>query len=1239
MRPVKLDPTVLQAQIQSFQLLSRGLDVPDYIQGVLVNSTKTSPKTTPNPPAFHQTAIDFGNFDSRKERADIPPLGGYKLGQSVTGPCEQIISNRISARITELERLPANIGTLDLHNVDLDPAYKIPDNEDEFKIRAILELKSLLLLTKQKSLRQKIVFNLASKSDTLSESMNMRYSHRRVKVRSVHELRLTEQLEAQQRNERDRKERQKHVNYVNSISLHGNQVNTDFQNKKLKRQTIGSSILSAHSTIEKEEQKRAERTAKQRLQALRDHDEEAYIKLLDQTKDTRITHLLRQTNTFLDSLTRAVKVQQADVALPDDIEEEDKEKIDYYDQSHRIKEEITEQATIMVGGTLKSYQIKGLQWMVSLYNNKLNGILADEMGLGKTIQSISLITYLIETKRQPGPYLVIVPLSTLTNWNSEFEKWAPSVKRVVYKGPPNARRAHQARIRTGDFQVLLTTFEYIIKDRPVLGKIKWVHMIIDEGHRMKNTQSKLSHTLTTYYTSQYRLILTGTPLQNNLPELWALLNFVLPKIFNSVKTFDEWFNTPFANTGGQDKIELNEEESLLVIRRLHKVLRPFLLRRLKKEVEKDLPDKVEKVLKCKMSGLQSKLYGHMLKYNLLFVGESSKTGLRGLNNKIMQLRKICNHPFVFEEVESLVNPSKITNDNLWRVAGKFELLDRVLPKLKRTDHRVLMFFQMTQVMDIMEDYLRYRGLRYLRLDGSVKADDRSELLRLFNAPDSPYFCFLLSTRAGGLGLNLQTADTVIIYDSDWNPHQDLQAQDRAHRIGQTKEVRILRLITEDSVEEVILSRAHAKLEIDGKVIQAGKFDNKSTSEEQEAFLRSLIEAEDAKRNSKEEEEDIDDEELNEILARSEEETVIFQQMDADRYATSPYGRDKPFDRLMSESELPEDYKKDIEVQLEPPKDEILGRGARDRKKIYYDDGLTDEQWLDAVDKDVDTLEDAIAKKRLRDEKRLEKRLSKESENQNEIHNEEAAIEAPVENEVEVESSGENANLNVSTVVLKVEPEIPPQKVETRKRRRESRNSASVGAAEGVEEGHQERPTKKLASSGKGLTIKLTSASASASPSASASASASVSAPPTKQQIKEAGLDLIKQLQSCSSPAETEPGAEPRLRSELFETLPSRKLYPAYFHIISKPVAIDTIQKRIIRGTTYKSYEAIRDDVYLMCENAFTYNEAGSEVYRDAEALKVVTEGWYESVNAKKVDGGGGGTPKRSLPRVKIILKK
>ncbi|KAK6867463.1 Nuclear protein STH1/NPS1, partial [Candida tropicalis] len=584
------------------------------------------------------------------------------------------------------------------------------------------------------------------------------------------------------------------------------------------------------------------------------------------------------------------------------------------------------------------------------------------------------------------------PLSTITNWTLEFEKWAPSVKVIVYKGSQQQRRSLQPEIRYGNFQVLLTTYEYIIRERPLLAKFHYSHMIIDEGHRMKNSQSKLSQTLRTYYKTKNRLILTGTPLQNNLPELWALLNFVLPGIFNSVKSFDDWFNTPFANTGNQEKIELTEEESLLIIRRLHKVLRPFLLRRLKKDVEKDLPDKVEKVLKCNLSGLQYVLYQQMLKHNALFVGADvggAKSGIKGLNNKIMQLRKICNHPFVFEEVEAVLNSSRLTNDLIWRVSGKFELLDRILPKFKKSGHRVLMFFQMTQVMDIMEDFLRWRNMKYLRLDGGTKAEDRQDMLKVFNAPDSEYFCFLLSTRAGGLGLNLQTADTVVIFDTDWNPHQDLQAQDRAHRIGQKNEVRILRLITNDSVEEMILERAHQKLDIDGKVIQAGKFDNKSTPEEQEAMLMSLITAS-ATDAVNEEDNSLEDDELNEILARSEEEKALFAAMDEERKLNDVNLKS----RLIEKDELPSVFTEDISKHFEKDNKELTK--MREKKRVRYDDGLSEEQWLRAMDDDNDTVEDAIKRKERRMAKRKRNKAIREGLLEEDIKDDEVGEEDDVD---------------------------------------------------------------------------------------------------------------------------------------------------------------------------------------------------------------------------------------------------
>ncbi|KAM9940146.1 hypothetical protein OXX80_000411, partial [Metschnikowia pulcherrima] len=780
---------------------------------------------------------------------------------------------------------------------------------------------------------------------------------------------LAQQLQDKFKLEAEARKHRLHVKKIEHILENSKQVSEARLARFNRRVALTKFVSNFHAVTEKEESKKLEKTAKQRLQALKANDEEAYIKLLDQTKDHRITHLLKQTNSFLDSLSKAVRVQQAeqdDIPMePEDTPDELREKIDYYQVAHRIREEIHEQPSILVGGKLKEYQIKGLQWMVSLYNNKLNGILADEMGLGKTIQSISLVAHLIENKGE-DKFLVIVPLSTITNWTIEFEKWAPSIKMIVYKGSPQQRKDLSYEVRTGNFQVILTTYEYVIRERPLLARFNYSHMIIDEGHRMKNANSKLSITLKQYYRTKNRLILTGTPLQNNLPELWALLNFVLPKIFNSVKSFDEWFNTPFANTGSQEKIELTEEESLLVIRRLHKVLRPFLLRRLKKDVEKDLPDKVEKVLKCNLSGLQHVMYQQMIKHNALFLGSqttgtNNKSGIRGLNNKIMQLRKICNHPFVFDEVEDVMNESRMSNDYLWRTSGKFELLDRILPKFKATGHRVLIFFQMTSVMNIFEDFLRLRDMKYMRLDGSTKAEDRQDMLKSFNHPESEYFCFLLSTRAGGLGLNLQSADTVIIFDTDWNPHQDLQAQDRAHRIGQKNEVRILRLITNDSVEEVILERAHQKLDIDGKVIQAGKFDNKSTAEEQEEFLKRLLDAEQGDREN-EENDSLDDDELNDILARSEEEKQFFTEMDTQRIIEEKVqSRQGGYvNRLITKEELPAVFTEDISHHFVKDTKE-LGR-MRDKKSVKYDDGLTEEQWLMAMDDDNDTVEDAIRRK-------------------------------------------------------------------------------------------------------------------------------------------------------------------------------------------------------------------------------------------------------------------------------------
>ncbi|KAK4123860.1 hypothetical protein N657DRAFT_573407 [Parathielavia appendiculata] len=1120
--------------------------------------------------------ISYMDHGRRKNRLIIP--GIFPTGidfEQLRADREKIVFNRMSARYAELKSLPGNLAHWDASQDEL-----VAD--DTAKRKAIIEMKKLALYSKQRALRDRLGKQMMH-YDNLAMTTN-RAMYRRMKKQNVREARITEKLEKQQRDARENREKKKMTDFLQAVCNHRHEVLNTGQAQRGKMQKLNRLMYAHHFNIEKEEQKRIERTAKQRLQALKANDEEAYLKLLDQAKDTRITHLLRQTDGFLQQLASSVRAQQrqaaerygneVDIPEESDVDEDDEDssrKIDYYAVAHRIKEEVTQQASILVGGTLKEYQLKGLQWMLSLYNNNLNGILADEMGLGKTIQTISLITYLIEKKQQNGPYLVIVPLSTLTNWNLEFDKWAPSVAKVVYKGPPNARKMQQEKIRQGRFQVLLTTYEYIIKDRPLLSKIKWFHMIIDEGHRMKNSNSKLSATIQQYYSTRYRLILTGTPLQNNLAELWAMLNFVLPNIFKSAKTFDEWFNTPFANTGGQDKMELTEEEQILVIRRLHKVLRPFLLRRLKKDVEKDLPDKTEKVIKCKFSALQARLYKQMVTHQKIAVsdGKGGKTGARGLSNMIMQLRKLCNHPFVFDEVENQMNPANVSNDLLWRTAGKFELLDRILPKYKATGHRVLMFFQMTAIMDIMEDFLRFRGIQYLRLDGTTKSEDRSDLLKEFNRPDSPYFMFLLSTRAGGLGLNLQTADTVIIYDSDWNPHQDLQAQDRAHRIGQKNEVRILRLISSASVEEKILERARFKLDMDGKVIQAGRFDNKSSETDRDAMLRTLLETADMAESG--EQEEMDDEELNMILARNDDELVVFQKLDEERARDPVYGTApgcKGVSRLMTEDELPDIYLNEGNP-VEEEQETILGRGARERARVKYDDGLTEEQWLMAVDDDEDTPEAAAARKAARKARREANKLKRM-----------ALMNASMENSP---SASRASTEEVETPVKK------------RGRKPGSKNQEKRKA----EEGDDEPPAKKRRGpQGRPKAVSANSAD-------------SRLAPDVRDKLQKALKRIFDGLMNFEveddEPAEKvekddDDGPPTRLIIGPFVKLPPKREWADYYLIITNPICMNDIQKKIKREE-YRSLADMRKDLELMVSNCRTFNEESSGICQDVNLLE------------------------------------
>ncbi|CAJ1954328.1 unnamed protein product [Cylindrotheca closterium] len=493
----------------------------------------------------------------------------------------------------------------------------------------------------------------------------------------------------------------------------------------------------------------------------------------------------------------------------DDLEEADESRATF----------LTAQPTTIGFGKMRQYQLEGLNWMVRLQENGVNGILADEMGLGKTLQSISVLVYMLEYQNSTGPHLIVVPKSTLSNWMNEIKRWAPTLSAVKFHGDKTAREELANNVlcpgqhdseRT--WNVCVTTYEVCNIDKNVLNKFAWSYLIIDEAHRLKNEASTFSVTIRTFET-RYRLLLTGTPLQNSLHELWALLNFLVPDVFANAEQFDEWFNLD---------IEDNDEKNKL-ISQLHKILRPFMLRRLKKEVEKSLPPKHETILYTGMSAMQKKLYRDILIRDIDAV--QGTTGNRtAILNIVMQLRKCAGHPYLFPGVEDRTLPP--LGEHLVENCGKMVLLDKLLKRLHERGHRVLLFTQMTRILDIMEDYLVMRRFKYCRIDGNTTYEVREDYIDAFNKPDSEKFIFLLSTRAGGLGINLQTADVVILYDSDWNPQADLQAQDRAHRIGQKREVQVFRFVTEHTVEEKIVERAQQKLKLDAMVVQQGRLKEK-----------------------------------------------------------------------------------------------------------------------------------------------------------------------------------------------------------------------------------------------------------------------------------------------------------------------------------------------------------------------------------------------------------------------------
>uniref|UniRef100_A0A8C0EI10 DNA helicase n=1 Tax=Bubo bubo TaxID=30461 RepID=A0A8C0EI10_BUBBB len=502
---------------------------------------------------------------------------------------------------------------------------------------------------------------------------------------------------------------------------------------------------------------------------------------------------------------------------------------------------------------LKPYQKIGLNWLALLHKHGLNGILADEMGLGKTIQAIAFLAYLYQEGNR-GPHLIVVPASTLDNWIREVNLWCPELNVLFYYGSQEDRKHLRMDInnKVVDFNVIVTTYNCAISssdDRGLFRRLKLNYAIFDEGHMLKNMSSvRYQHLMT--INAKNRLLLTGTPVQNNLLELMSLLNFVMPHMFSS--------STSEIRRMFSSKTKSAEEQSIYEKERIahaKQIIKPFILRRVKDEVLKQLPPKKDLIELCAMSENQEQLYCDLLNKLKKTINSNEKNSDMG--NVMMQLRKMANHPLlhrqhyttdklramsmlmlkepthcdanpdlIFEDMTvmtdfelhllckqySHVSDFKLDMDQILD-SGKFRALERILSDLKEKGDRVVLFSQFTMMLDILEVFLKHWQHRYIRLDGKTQISDRIHLIDQFNT-DMGIFVFLLSTKAGGLGINLTSANVVILHDIDCNPYNDKQAEDRCHRVGQTREVKVIKLISKGTIEESMLKISQQKLKLE-----------------------------------------------------------------------------------------------------------------------------------------------------------------------------------------------------------------------------------------------------------------------------------------------------------------------------------------------------------------------------------------------------------------------------------------
>uniref|UniRef100_A0A3Q1H2B6 Uncharacterized protein n=1 Tax=Anabas testudineus TaxID=64144 RepID=A0A3Q1H2B6_ANATE len=613
------------------------------------------------------------------------------------------------------------------------------------------------------------------------------------------------------------------------------------------------------------------------------------------------------------------------------------------------------------GGTLHLYQLEGLNWLRFSWAQGTDTILADEMGLGKTIQTIVFLYSLFKEGHTKGPFLVSAPLSTIINWEREFEMWAPDFYVVTYTGDKDSRAIirenefsfDDTAVKGGKkafklrreapikFHVLLTSYELVTIDQTALKSIDWACLVVDEAHRLKNNQSKFFRRLNDYKID-HKLLLTGTPLQNNLEELFHLLNFLTPNRFNENKLSRMLLS-----------FKSNSKEEKPYLKMCHTWFTLHLCR----------------AGVIVLSFFNRKYYKLILTKNFEALNSKGGGNQVSLLNIMMDLKKCCNHPYLFPvaSMEAQKTPSGAYEGSaLTKASGKLMLLQKMLRKLKEQGHRVLVFSQMTKMLDLLEDFLDYEGYKYERIDGGITGALRQEAIDRFNAPGACQFCFLLSTRAGGLGINLATADTVIIFDSDWNPHNDIQAFSRAHRIGQANKVMIYRFVTRASVEERITQVAKRKMMLTHLVVRPGLGSKAGSMTKQELddilkFGTEELFKDEGEGDKVEDEGNVihyDSTAIERLLDRSQDATDDSDVQNMNEYLSSfkvaqymvrEEDKIEEIEReiIKQEENVDPDYwEKLLRHHYEQQQEDLaskLGKGKRNRKPVNYNDAAQEDQ--------------------------------------------------------------------------------------------------------------------------------------------------------------------------------------------------------------------------------------------------------------------------------------------------------